>query len=178
MNVQKRTRLLMVPDLSDEPEIARWLWALEDTRRRTKDHLDDLPAEALDWFPAHSENSIGTLLYHIALIEADWLYVEVLEQPYPPFIAALFPHSDRDTQGQLSVVAGVSLAEHIMRLDTVRRELLQAFRNMPLHDFRRVRHLPEYDVSPEWVLHHLMQHEAEHRGQITALRDAAADASV
>ena len=179
MNVQERTRLLMDSDLSDELEIGRWLWALEDTRRRTKDYLDDLPADALDWLPAHSENSIGTLLYHIALIEADWLYVVVLEQPsYPPFIAALFPHSDRDAQGHLSAVAGVSLAEHVMRLDTVRQELLQAFRNMPLQEFRRVRHLPEYDVTPEWVLHHLMQHEAEHRGQITALRDAAADALV
>jgi uncharacterized damage-inducible protein DinB len=33
--------------------------------------------------------------------------------------------------------------------------------------------LPPYDVTPEWVLHHLMQHEAEHRSQIGALRARA-----
>ena len=27
--------------------------------------------------------------------------------------------------------------------------------------------------APEWVLHHLMQHEAEHRSQIGALRARA-----
>jgi uncharacterized damage-inducible protein DinB len=27
-------------------------------------------------------------------------------------------------------------------------------------------------VSADWVLHHLIQHESEHRAQIAALRDA------
>lgn len=40
-------------------------------------------------------------------------------------------------------------------------------------EFRRVRSLPYYDVAPEWVLHHLMQHEAEHRSQIGSLRARA-----
>jgi uncharacterized damage-inducible protein DinB len=41
-----------------------------------------------------------------------------------------------------------------------------------------VRSLAEYDVTPEWVLHHMMQHEAEHRGQIGALRAGAEAARV
>jgi len=44
---------------------------------------------------------------------------------------------------------------------------------MNIHDFRRVRRLPDYDVTPEWVLHHLTQHEAEHRSEIGALRASA-----
>jgi uncharacterized damage-inducible protein DinB len=27
------------------------------------------------------------------------------------------------------------------------------------------------DVAPDWALHHLIQHEAEHRAQIAWLRD-------
>ncbi len=61
----------------------------------------------------------------------------------------------------------------MLRLKTVRARLLQVFQGMSLPDFRRARQLPEYDVTPEWVLHHLMQHEAEHRGQIGTLRDMA-----
>jgi uncharacterized damage-inducible protein DinB len=30
-----------------------------------------------------------------------------------------------------------------------------------------------YLVTPEWVLHHLMQHEAEHRGQIEMIATLA-----
>jgi uncharacterized damage-inducible protein DinB len=36
-------------------------------------------------------------------------------------------------------------------------------------EFSRPRSLPAYDVSPAWVLHHLAQHEAEHRGEIGSI---------
>jgi hypothetical protein len=114
------------------------------------------------------------VLYHLAGIEADWLYAEVLEQPeFPAEIVALFPHEVRDGQGHLSQVTGYSLAEHLQRLAVVRGLLLDVFEAKDLAEFRRVRALPYYDVTPEWVLHHLMQHEAEHRNQIGALRAKA-----
>jgi uncharacterized damage-inducible protein DinB len=42
-----------------------------------------------------------------------------------------------------------------------------------MDEFRRPRHLEQYDVTPQWVLHHLIQHEAEHRGQILDRRTEA-----
>jgi uncharacterized damage-inducible protein DinB len=159
--------------LSKEPEIGRWLWALQDTRRRTMEDLAGLTQAVIDWIPPGNESSIGTVLYHIADIEADWLYVEVLEQPLPPEVAALFPYATRDEQGRLTQVQGCSLEEHLKRLETVRTLLLEAYQQMTLSEFRRVRSFPNYDVTPEWVLHHLMQHEAEHRGQIGTLRAGA-----
>ena len=135
--------------------------------------LHDLPAEAIDWHPANSAQSIGSILYHLALIEADWLYTEVLEQPLPDQLAALFLYDARDQYGLLTSIQGVVLEEHLARLDTVRQHILAAYQAMNIHDFRRVRHLPDYDVTPEWVLHHLTQHEAEHRSEIGALRASA-----
>jgi uncharacterized damage-inducible protein DinB len=159
--------------LNKVPEIGQWLWALQDARQRTMRELEGLTPAMIDWLPPDGESTIGTILYHIALIEADWFYVEVLEQPFPPEIAALFPIEDRDTQGHLAHVAGFSLEEHLGRLETVRALLLGVFQQMDLSEFRRVRSLEYYDVTPEWVLHHLMQHEAEHRSQIGALRARA-----
>jgi uncharacterized damage-inducible protein DinB len=92
-----------------EPEIGRWLAGLQDARQRTLRALEDLSPATLDWPPPDGESSIGTVLYHLADIEADYLYVEVLERPMPP----------------------------------------------------------------EYVLYHLMQHEAEHRSQIGTLRARA-----
>jgi uncharacterized damage-inducible protein DinB len=156
------------------PEIGRWLWALEDGRRLTKEALADLDPRAVDWAPPGG-NSIGTLLYHLALIEADWLSVEVLEQEaYPAEVAALLPHADRDEQGRLTGLAGIELGAHLGRLDTIRARVLAAFRGMSHAEFRRVRHLAPYDVTPEWVVHHLIQHEAEHRGEMALLRELAA----
>lgn len=166
-----KERLIVAVAPSVEPEVGRLLWMLEDGRRLTKEILTDLPDHALGWEPAPGENSIGTLLYHIAAVEADWLYVEVLQQPsFSPEIVALFPRDMRDEHARLSVAEEATLGPHLARLDAVRRALLDAFREMSLADFRRERNLPDYDVTPEWVLHHLIQHEAEHRGEIGLIR--------
>ena len=173
MSFRELKHLTVDLSMHAEPAIGAWLWALNDARRRTLVHLHDLPAEAIDWRPADSAQSIGSILYHLALIEADWLYTEVLEQPLPDQLAALFPYDARDQQGLLTSIQSIALDQHLARLDTVRQHILAVYQAMDLHDFRRVRHLPDYDVTPEWVLHHLTQHEAEHRSEIGALRARA-----
>jgi uncharacterized damage-inducible protein DinB len=169
-----RRKNIVETTLSHEPAIGAWLWALQDARQRTLEELERVSPAMIDWLPPENESTIGTVLYHLADIEADWLYVEVLEQPLPPEVAALFSSPTRDAQGRLTQVSGFSLAEHLQRLETVRGLLLAVFQPMELAEFRRVRSLPDYDVTPEWVLHHLLQHEAEHRSQIGRLRTSAA----
>jgi len=173
MDSQQKEYLIVDAHMSKEPEIGRWLWALQETRQRTMRGLSGLSPALVDWLPGDNESSIGTVLYHIADIEADWLYVEVLEQSIPPEVTALFPSATRDAQGHLTQVPGFSLEQHLSRLETVRSLVLDVYQQMELPEFRRARSLVNYDVTPEWVLHHLMQHEAEHRGQIGALRARA-----
>lgn len=168
--MDSRKKLIFEPAPGEDPEIGRWLWALEDTRRRTQEELEHVTPPMIDWHPPDEEVSIGSVLYHMAVIEADWLYVEVLEEPFPEAVTVLFPHGVRDEAGQLVVAEGESLEAHLGRLAAVRSRLLAAYRGMDPDEFRRARALPEYDVTPEWVLHHLMQHEAEHRSQIGWLR--------
>jgi uncharacterized damage-inducible protein DinB len=174
MNSQKKKQNVFTAMPSKTPEIGPWLWALQDGRRRTLETLSGVTPAMIDWLPPDNESSIGTVLYHMADIEADWLYVEVLEQSsLPPNVAALFPYPTRDEQGLLTQVRGFSLAQHLSRLEVVRGLLLDVFQEMELDEFRRVRSFPYYDVTPEWVLHHLLQHEAEHRSQIGWLRARA-----
>ena len=164
--------LRIVPLAGYEPEEGRWLWAMQDTREQTLNSLEGLSMTDLDAMPPGADNTIGVLLYHIALIEADWLYVEALDnRPVPPEVEALFPLAHRDEQCRLSAMRGLPLEDHLRRLATVRARLLEEFKGMTAEDFRRPRHFPgQYDVTPEWVLHHLIQHETEHRGHIQTLR--------
>ena len=37
--------------------------------------------------------------------------------------------------------------------------------------FHAVRSFERYDAAPDWVIHHILQHEAEHRAHIAWLRD-------
>ena len=149
------------------PEVGAALWRLEDSRRRTLEVLGEMPADTVD--RDVEGNSIGTILYHLALIETDWLFVEVLEQPYADDIRALLPADDRDKDGMLTLIRNETLDQHLARLAAVRARLLESFRGMTAEEFNRPRELPGYAVSPAWVLHHLSQHEAEHRGEIGSI---------
>jgi hypothetical protein len=97
--MESRERLTLEP-IADDREVGRWLAALEDGRRDTLRELDGVTPNMVDWNPAAPLNSIAALLYHIALIEADWVITEVLEMPeYPPDLKTLLPWPDRDGEG-------------------------------------------------------------------------------
>ena len=80
MESETKELLAIEPLLCRHAEIGRCLWGMQDIRNRTLEILQDLTQQQLDWRPSENDSSIGSLLYHIALIETDWLYVEVLEQ--------------------------------------------------------------------------------------------------
>jgi uncharacterized damage-inducible protein DinB len=159
------------PSPSRSTEIGRWLWALSDTRLRTLASLDGLEAPAIDWQPPWGRNTIGSLLYHLAVIEASWLYEDLLQE-LPADFEARFPYDVREDSQTLVTVRGVNLEAHLERLAWVRRKLAEHLSGMSLRDFHRSRSTPEYTVTPAWVVHHLIQHEAEHRGQIGEIRTA------
>ncbi len=168
-----RKHLVIDPLTAQSEEIGRHLWMLEDARQRTLHHLQDMPAAMLDWQREPGGHTIGTLLYHIAAIEMDWLAAEVLEGKAPQSAWANFPHDVREADGRLTQVDGISLSDHLQRFEATRTLVLDTYRAMSIEEFRRVRHLENMDVTPEWVLHHLCQHEAEHRDEIIALRMGA-----
>jgi uncharacterized damage-inducible protein DinB len=160
-----------------DPTIGPVLAALQDARARTLSTLDNLPPGALDAQPSAGTNTIGMLLYHIALVEASWVYEDILGQTdLPPDLVRYFPHDSRDEQGLLTALEGASLQTYLDRLAAVRVRALTIYCTMTPDDFRRPRYVEvedgAYNVTPEWVLYHLMQHEAEHRGQIQSILDA------
>lgn len=162
--------LLVHPLQGYPPELATALWMMEDTRARTMRALDGLSADQVDARPPGADNTIGSLLYHLAAIEADWLYADILQKDYPEWMTQLFPSDVRTGDGQLTPIGAASLDEHLDRLATVRRHLLEDLGELTADDFRRARKTESGLTTPEWVLHHLRQHEAEHRGQIQAVR--------
>jgi uncharacterized damage-inducible protein DinB len=154
------------------PRIGKAVWRMFDCRRRTLAALDGLADEQIDVLPEGFENTIGSLLYHLAVIEADWLYQDILGVDYPDWLTDVFPFDDRDAAGNLSPARGLSLDQHLERLKTVRNRFLEEFTHLEPGYLDLPRQVEDHEVTPGWVLHHLRQHEAEHRGQIQAIRTA------
>jgi uncharacterized damage-inducible protein DinB len=171
MTAPKEQRLLL-PLHGYATDVGVWLSALQDARARTLRVLEKVEPQWIDFVPEGEGESIGTILYHLAAIETSWLYEDVLQIPFPPDVEALLPYDVRDANGTLTSVSA-SLQEHLNRLGRIRERLLQEFSKMTAEDFWRIMRSTDYDVSPAYVVHHLMQHEAEHRSQIDAIRRKA-----
>lgn len=157
------------------PEIAVWLWAMEETREKTKAYVNGISQETVDWAgPEGNENSIGTLLYHLAAVEMGWLYGDILEQPFPE---EDFPFP-MTTKGRLAPVMGVPLEDHLARLDRCRDIFLDIMKGMTLDHWSRLRSPADedYSVSPAWAVFHLVEHEAGHAAQIGVMKKRARSA--
>jgi uncharacterized damage-inducible protein DinB len=168
---------LVVRPLEGYPmEIGGALWAMQAVRRMTLDRVRQVSPKALEWEgPDGREDSIGSLLYHIALVEMDWLFLDIHETALPPEIAADLPHP-MAMGGRLTRVTGETLESHLGRLDRTRRRFLDEFRGMTLGDWRRERTPADtqYSATPEWIVFHLVEHEAGHGAQIGSLVRRAA----
>lgn len=86
----ERERLALAP-IGDDPEVGRWLAALEDGRRDTLRELEGVTPDMVDWSPDAPLNSIGSLLYHIGLIEWSWVSDEMLGDPEAMELQPLLP---------------------------------------------------------------------------------------
>ncbi len=168
--MKAKEQLLIQPLVGYAPSVGYALACLEWERGKTLEVVAGLATEMLDTTALGLPNSIGSLLYHIALIELDWLYSEILGAPIPEEFEALFPLEHRDEAGHLVALAGVELGEHLARLAIVRQTLLERLEGMTDEDFYRARRLEPYDVNPAWVLYHLLEHEAKHSAQMALLR--------
>jgi hypothetical protein len=170
-------RLLQVQPLPGyETEIGPWLWAMQAVRRRTLRLVEGLEQRTLDWegLDEH-ENAIGTLLYHIALVEMSWLYEDILLQPeLPEALKPDFPFPMEGADGRQTPVLGVPLDVHLGRLARS-KVFLETFKQIPAEDWRRLRHPGDvdYGVTPEWAVFHLVEHEAGHAFQISSLKARA-----
>jgi len=138
--------LLTLEPIADAQELGRWLSALDDGRRDTVRELDEFGEDMLDLAPPGGPNSIGTLLYHVALIELDWLLVDILgPQGGVPWPEALVPFEDRDGEGTLTVVRGETIAMHLERLAGVRALVHEHLAPMSVEDFHTPRARERYD---------------------------------
>jgi uncharacterized damage-inducible protein DinB len=159
-----------------EPLVGTWLWAFENSHQRIFRTLEGLEPSLSDRSPPWGGNTISALLYHLAAIEVDWLFTDILEKDkFPPQIDELFPDDVRDQDGNLTNIPGISLPAHLHRLTSVRKYSMDAVLDITDDEFRRIRSFPDYQVTPQWVIYNLMQHGAEHRGQNMAIRETLSE---
>lgn len=159
------------------PQIGRYVAQLTEVRRDLKEQLAGLSLAQLDWHPdAHTE-SIGTLLLHIEAVEWSWMHQDIFgvaDADFPGSWDEAMPIRVGAEQ-----VSGRPLAEYLERLDLTRELTLEILRRFTDADLPRL--VGEAEPPPgreprselytiDWIIWHVIEHEATHVGQIELLR--------
>ena len=150
------------------PRIGRYVSQLAETRQDLLRQAANLTPDQLSWHPNEQVESIGTQLLHVAAIEWSWIFEDIFGRPgeeYDGWEEAL------PIRLGLPQVRGQPLAYFTDRLDRVRQGMRQALRDLTDDDLSR--HVPTAPAEPvtevftvDWVLFHLVHHEAHHAGQV------------
>lgn len=151
-------------DLS--PRAALLFAMMEKARERLIKRVESLSNDVLDYSP-HGRNieTIGTLLLHIAGVEWSWIFEDINDtaMDYEKWKHA-FPLREGIDQ-----LTGQGIQFYLDRLAEVRKEVYEWLKTIDDDYLERTLQLGNTEVNVEWIIFHLIEHEAMHIGQISIL---------
>jgi len=161
--------------------VARIYWQMEAQRTLLLESVKGLSPAELEWQPAPGMNTIGMLLAHIAHAENHMVVIGVEGLQDSDTKEAIGISADDEGMPLAKnappspALAGKDLAFYMRALELARTHTRRVMEGLTDADLARliVRKYAddrrrEFDVG--WMLYHLLEHEAGHRGQIQVLR--------
>lgn len=153
-------------------EIAGYLNGLQDVRKRLRIVVSDLTNEELAGRAFPEAHQIGNLILHIGEAEASWIHQRIAGKDLDEQQKKQVHWNDTTERDYAE--KNYSAQECLARLDEISRrsrEILVRFSDADLDRiFSFERQGKTMEVSLRWVLIHLIDHEAVHRGQISMLK--------
>ena len=159
------------------PQVGRYVAQMNEVRASLKREVEGLSTEHLDWHPDDNTESIGTMLLHIDGVEWSWIFEDIFGRPdteYPGEWPEVMP-----IRVGVEQVRGRPVAWYLDKLDATRQRTLEVIKSFTDADLARL--VGEADLGPkrekrsylftiDWIIWHIIQHEASHLGQKELLR--------
>ena len=153
--------------------IGYYLSGMEEVRSQLVATVKDIPDDLIGKPAFLGAHSIGGLVLHIG--EAEWFWMQMVvsghqltdEDKKAPYWDIL---DDVDAVARNGYTAAFCLAE-VEKIRNQTRDVLFTYNDK---DLERIIHFERHDKPTEhnlrWILHHLIDHEAQHKGQILMLK--------
>ena len=169
-NTQRR---VLIPAAGVPREIGLCLSGMDEVREQLNAAVSGMSNADIGRCAVDGAHSVGALILHIG--EAEWWWMQCVvsrhsltdEDSRTPFWDVL---KDPDRVAKNGYSAEFCLRQvAVIRAQT--RDLLATFVDDDLDRvFTFERDGNTYDLSLRWILHHLIDHEAQHKGQILMLK--------
>ncbi len=166
-------RRVLNPHPGLSPGIGYYLSGMEEVRAQLINAVKDIPDDLIGKPPFLGAHSIGGLLLHIG--EAEWFWMQMVvcghelteEDKKAPCWDVL---DDIEIVARNSFTTEFCLRE-IEKIRNQTRDVLFSYNDKDLEriiHFERDGEMDEHNLR--WILHHLIDHEAQHKGQILMLK--------
>ena len=172
--------LLTTPVGYRSVQVARFAWQLDEQRRMLTVETRGLSPEELAWQPFPGMNTRGMLLSHIAYAETHLTQVGILGETtgHAHDVIGLTEEEEGLPLASGALPAPATLGRPLEYFDDLlaraREHTLAALRGLTDDDLGRRVTRPRPDGAERvfnvgWVIYHILEHEAGHRGQINLL---------
>ena len=151
------------------PRVALLYSQLVEVRKNLLKMIKDIDDSVLDYTPDEREiETIGTLLLHIAAVEWSWIIgdLEKRELSFEKWKQAFPLRKGIDLAQQV----GKGIEYYLEKLKEVRLEVYEKLKGFTDKDLDTVVKVEKRKFTIEWILYHVIEHEAEHLGQISLLK--------
>ena len=156
-------------DPSLPPKIALFYAQMQAVRARLLRVLGKLPEPILDFTPQERTiESVGTLLLHIAAVEWSWIFMDIDKQEMD-FDKWKYGFALRKDVN-LPQIKGKSKEFFITLLEEVRKQVHDRLKQFKDEDLEILIDSDDEKCSIEWIIHHIIEHETMHIGQILLLK--------
>lgn len=164
-----RKRYDVTPDADLHPQFGTFLKMFDDGTREWTTDLGEVSEDAIVWQPYPNAHSIGTVMLHIADVEASWIQSTIAGQKRSEDELKTFLSKETDQDGEVwPTPPRKPLSWYLDHIKQVREKTNQIVRE--LNDPEELRSFGDkYEFTVGWILHHVITHEAYHGGQAVVL---------
>jgi uncharacterized damage-inducible protein DinB len=163
----------LVPAAGFQTGIGSYLSGMEEVRAQLREALEGMSDEQIARRAVEGAHPIGALALHC--VAAEWLWMrrtidgsELMREDRRT------AHMDALEDPDGFAAKGFSAEYCLNALDAIRLKTRERFASFSDDDLDRlysfVRQGRTFEVSLRWTLHHLIDHEAQHKGQILMLK--------
>ena len=155
------------------PEVGFYLGGMEEVREQVRKAVEEMTDEQIGRAAISGAHAIGALVLHIG--EAEWFWMQCVvmghelndEDHRAPFWDVL-------KHPEVFSGKGYSAAFCLNEIKKIREQTHQTLAAFNDSDLDRIfsfeRRGEIHEQSLRWILHHLIDHEAQHKGQILMLK--------
>jgi len=175
-------------DPKTQKRVGLYAAELDDQLKRLKNNIKGLTVKQLEWQLRPGMNTIGILLAHLALVEVWWIRVAPKEIPWGDEAKKIMSKACGIEDDGIPLapdakhtkcIKGFSVDKYTKMLTSVRRGIHREMKTWKDRDLDNPYKLGKnHSFTRNWTLYHVLEHFAQHFGQILMLKHMMRDAGV